>query len=34
MLHDFLIFYAPILMVIASIAVGFWLAVRDAGVEE
>jgi hypothetical protein len=34
MLIDFLIFYAPFLMVIASIAAAFWMATKDEAVEK
>ncbi|WP_422392706.1 cytochrome bd oxidase small subunit CydS [Mesobacillus harenae] len=32
-MNDFLIFYAPILTVIASIAAAFWLAPKDNSVK-
>jgi hypothetical protein len=28
-LHDFMIFYAPVLMVFASIGTAFWIASKD-----
>ncbi|MGZ4160289.1 MAG: cytochrome bd oxidase small subunit CydS [Neobacillus sp.] len=34
MLTDFLIFYAPFLMVIASIAAAFWMATKDETVKK
>lgn len=33
MLSEFLIFYAPFIMVIISIVTAFWLAAKDNGVE-
>ena len=33
-MEQFLIFYAPFLLVIASIAVAFWLAGEDRAVRE
>ncbi|MDQ0970415.1 hypothetical protein ACIQAA_31060 [Neobacillus sp. NPDC093182] len=34
MLEKFLIFYAPLLVVVLSIAVSFWLAAKDQSVEK
>jgi hypothetical protein len=28
-MHEFMIFYAPVLMVIASILAAFWIAAKD-----
>ncbi|WP_425320373.1 cytochrome bd oxidase small subunit CydS [Neobacillus soli] len=33
-MHDFLIFYAPVLVVIASLAAAFWVAGKDAAVRK
>lgn len=34
MLNEFLIFYAPFIMVIASILTAFLLAAKDGGIEK
>ncbi|MDR7237766.1 hypothetical protein J2Y02_002390 [Neobacillus drentensis] len=33
-LDDFLLFYAPFLVMLASIAVAFWIAPKDESVEK
>lgn len=33
-LDDFLLFYAPFLVMLASIAVAFWIALKDDFVEK
>lgn len=34
MLEDFFMFYAPFLVVILSVAIGFWLVLKDDAVEK
>lgn len=31
-MHDFLIFYAPFLVLLASLVFGFWFALKDGSV--
>jgi hypothetical protein len=34
MIHDFLIFYAPFLVLLGAIIAAFWIALKDGQIEE